>query len=215
MKTAFITGASGGVGLEIAFELHQAGWQVIGQYRTKPGDVPGVSWWQADFLEPYELPPMTNVHALVHCAGVANLGRVSETATEDWQAAMNINLYAPIALTNQLLPVLRASNGHVVYLNSGAGLRANPNWGAYAASKFAAKAWCDALRAEEPEIRVTSIHPGRIDTPMQQHIVEQEGGVYDPSQYLRASTIAAAVVNVLHTPNDCDPNEVILRPRKH
>ncbi|WJZ03934.1 SDR family oxidoreductase [Corynebacterium freiburgense] len=215
MKTAFITGASGGVGLEVAFELHQAGWQVIGQYRTKPGDVPGITWWKADLLKPYELPPMSKVHALVHCAGIANLGRVSETTTEDWEAAMNINLYAPIALTNQLLPALRASNGHVVYLNSGAGLRANPNWGAYAASKFAARAWCDALRAEEPEIRVTSIHPGRIDTPMQQHIVEQEDGVYDPSQYLRASTVACAVVNVLHTPNDCDPNEVILRPRKH
>ncbi|GAA4795766.1 SDR family oxidoreductase [Corynebacterium canis] len=215
MRKAFITGASGGVGLEVARQLSDAGWQVIAHYRTQPREIDGVTWWQADLCAEYELPEIHELDALVHCAGVATLGRVSEAPQQDWLTAMAVNLHAPVAVTNALLPALRAAHGHVVYLNSGAGHRANPNWGAYAASKFAARAWCDALRAEEPVIRVTSVHPGRIDTPMQKHIVEQEQGDYDPAQYLRASTVAAAVVYALNTPDDCEPNEMILRPRTH
>ena len=215
MRKAFITGASGGVGLEVARQLSDAGWQVIAHYRTQPREIDGVTWWQADLCAAYELPEIRELDALVHCAGVATLGRVSKAPQQDWLTTMAVNLHAPVAVTNALLPALRAAHGHVVYLNSGAGHRANPNWGAYAASKFAARAWCDALRAEEPAIRVTSIHPGRIDTPMQKHIVEQEQGSYDPAQYLRASTVAAAVVYALNTPDDCELNEMILRPRTH
>lgn len=215
MRKAFITGASGGVGLEVARQLSDAGWQVIAHYRTQPREIDGVTWWQADLCAAYELPEIRELDALVHCAGVATLGRVSKAPQQDWLTAMAVNLHAPVAVTNALLPALRAAHGHVVYLNSGAGHRANPNWGAYAASKFAARAWCDALRAEEPAIRVTSIHPGHIDTPMQKHIVEQEQGSYDPAQYLRASTVAAAVVYALNTPDDCELNEMILRPRTH
>lgn len=215
MKTALVTGASGGVGLEVARQLRDSGWQVLAHYRSEPAYMEGITWWQADFQQPYMLPWMTRLDALIHCAGVAKLGAVSEAPNEDWRTAMEINLYAPIELTNKLLPLLRKGHGHVVYLNSGAGFRANPKWGAYAASKFAARAWCDALRAEEPQIRVTSIHPGRIDTEMQKNIVAQEKGEYDPTQYLRPASVAAAVMFALNSPDDCDPNEVILRPRSH
>ena len=80
-------------------------------------------------------------------------------------------MVAVAELTRLLLPALRAANGHVVLINSGAGLRANAGWGAYAASKFALRAFGDALRLEEPALRVTSIHPGRIDTDMQRDII--------------------------------------------
>ena len=58
----------------------------------------------------------------------------------------------------RLLPRLRDSAGHVVLINSGSGLKANPRWGAYAASKFALRAYADVLRAEEEPngLRVTS-----------------------------------------------------------
>ena len=65
-------------------------------------------------------------------------------------------------------------------INSGAGLRANAGWGSYAASKFALRAFGDALRLEEPALRVTSIHPGRIDTDMQRDIVAGEGDEVRP-----------------------------------
>ena len=101
----------------------------------------------------------------------------------------------------------------MVLINSGAGLRANPRWSAYAASKFALRAFGDALRQEEPDIRVTSVHPGRIDTDMQRAIVAGEGKSYDGSQYLSVDTVARAVRQAIDTPADAHPTEIVLRPR--
>jgi NADP-dependent 3-hydroxy acid dehydrogenase YdfG len=88
----------------------------------------------------------------------------------------------------------------------------NPGWGAYAASKFGLRALADAVRVEEPALRVTSIFPGRIDTDMQQEIVAMEGDDYDGSRFLRPETVAAAVVAAIRTPADAEVPEVTLRP---
>jgi NAD(P)-dependent dehydrogenase (short-subunit alcohol dehydrogenase family) len=100
----------------------------------------------------------------------------------------------------------------VVLINSGSGLRANAGWGAYAASKFALRAFGDALRLEEPTLRVTSIHPGRIATDMQRAIVAAEGDVYDPDRFLTPETVAVAVRQAVETARDAHPTEIVLRP---
>lgn len=212
MSTAIVTGASGGVGLEVTRLLLADGWDVHAQYRTAPGEL-DAHWFQASFPSLDGVPALDSLDAIIHCAGVCTLKRVGAFSLDDWSSAMSVNLYGPAALTAHYLPLLRASGGHVIYLNSGAGYRANPGWGSYAASKFAARAWCDALRAEEPLIRVTGIHPGRIDTPMQEAIVASEGGTYEPSLYLSPATVATAVMQALNAPVDAHPFEVNLRPR--
>jgi len=148
----------------------------------------------------------------VHNAGVVELGPVAEIPAEVWRRTFEANVVAVAELTRLLLPALRAANGHVVLINSGAGIRANAGWGAYAASKFALRAFGDTLRLEEPALRVTSIHPGRIDTDMQRDIITTEGGEYDPDQFLKAGTVAGAVRAAIETPRDGHPTEVILRP---
>lgn len=210
--TAVVTGASGGVGREVTQMLLARGETVHAQYRTQPGDE-DARWWQASFPDVSNAPQLDRLDALILCAGVCPLGPVSEFDRAVWAKTMAVNLYAPAELTAFYLPALRATGGHVIYVNSGAGLRANPNWGAYAASKFAAKAWCDALRAEEPGIRVTSVYPGRIDTPMQREVVAWENGTYNPGAYLSARTVAWAVLGALDTPADGHPHDVVLRPR--
>jgi NADP-dependent 3-hydroxy acid dehydrogenase YdfG len=97
-------------------------------------------------------------------------------------------------------------------VNSGAGRRVNPGWTPYAASKFALRALADGLRVEEPTLRVTTVFPGRIDTDMQRDIVAIEGDEYDPSKFLKPSTVARAVVQAVHTPADAHPEEIVLRP---
>ena len=89
-------------------------------------------------------------------------------ALEDLTGQLPVNLVAPAELTRALLPGLRAARGTVVFLNSGAGLVAHPEWSAYAASKFGLRAIADSLRAEEAGagVRVTSVYLGRIATPM-------------------------------------------------
>ena len=68
------------------------------------------------------------------------------------------------------------------------------------------------IRGEEPDLRVTAVHPGRIDTAMQRRIVATEGRDYDPDQFLRPGTVAAAVGNAVRTAADAHPTEIMLRP---
>ena len=126
-----------------------------------------------------------------------------------------MNVVAVAELTRLLLPALRAAGeSDVVLLNSGAGITARPGWGSYAASKFALRAFGDALRAEESGngLRVTSVHPGRTDTAMQQSVVAHEGGAYDGSRFLRPESVAAAVLAAVTASRDAHLTEVVLRP---
>ena len=123
-------------------------------------------------------------------------------------------MVAVAELTRLVLPALRAARGRVVLVNSGAGRNASPGWASYAASKFALRAFADALRAEEEGngVRVTSVYPGRTDTEMQRDVVRQEGGVYRPERYLRAESVAGAVLLAVTAPDDAALTELVLRP---
>ncbi|AZA12385.1 SDR family oxidoreductase [Corynebacterium gerontici] len=211
-----VTGASKGIGLSVVSSLIDDNRDVIAQYRSTPPPLEHerLTWWRASF-EPGATAylPAAEYEAVVHCAGVVELGTCATLSEQAWRDHMEVNLYAPVRLTNMVLPSLRERDGHVIYINSGAGLHTKPEWGAYSASKFAARAWCDTLRAEEPKIRVTSIYPGRVDTDMQRGIVAYEGGEYDGSQFIAAQTIAQTVVSVLHTPRDAQVHDISIRPR--
>ncbi|MGX6509953.1 SDR family oxidoreductase [Rhodococcus sp. SJ-2] len=219
--SALITGASRGLGAAIARELAPTHDLLLGGRRPDSltaitDELPGTTPWPVDLLDHDALTAATagieRLDVLVHNAGAAELGAVADSDVEQWRHMMDANLLTVVALTQLLLPALRAANGHVVLINSGAGIRANPGWGAYAASKFALRAFGDVLRLEEPSLRVTSVHPGRIDTDMQRAIVATEGNDYDPSRFLKASTVARAIRNAVETPADAHPAEIILRP---
>ena len=114
-----------------------------------------------------------------------------------------MNLVAPALLTRALLPALRAARGTVVFVNSGAGLAAHPQWSAYAASKFGLRALADALRAEEQEhgVRVTTVFPGRTATPMQEKVHAPGGqGVRRRRRGSGPETVADAILHVLDLP---------------
>jgi len=117
-----------------------------------------------------------------------------------------------VELTLALLPALRSVRGQVVFINSGAGRTVSPGMASYSASKFALHAFADSLRDDEPGLRVTTIYPGRTDSAMQRELVAFEGGEYDPGDFLRPATVAAAVASALATPPDGHVHEVVLRP---
>ena len=150
---------------------------------------------------------------LVHNAGVAYPGRVAESTPEQWRASFDINVTGAVALTCALLPALRAARGQVVFVNSGSGLNVSPGLASYSASKFALRAFADSLRTDEPLLRVTSIHPGRVDTEMQRDLVAYEGGPYDAARFLAPATVARVVAQVVATPPDGHTHQVVIRPR--
>ncbi|MDO4264329.1 MAG: SDR family oxidoreductase [Deinococcus sp.] len=151
---------------------------------------------------------------LVHNAGVAELGAVAEQGHDRWTWTLAVNVVAPAELTRLLLPSVQAAQGTIVFVNSGAGLRANAGWASYAASKHALRALADALRQEVADsgVRVASLYPGRTATPMQQAIREQEGAGYDPATFIQPATVADVVRYVLAAPRDVSLDDVAVRP---
>ncbi|MBY8849183.1 SDR family oxidoreductase [Saccharothrix longispora] len=219
---ALITGASRGIGAATARALAPTHDLLLGGRDTDAlaalaDELGGARPWPVELTDPDALAgavsPLDRLDVLVHSAGIAELGALADTGADVWRRTFDLNVVAVAELTRLALPLLRAARGHVVLVNSGAGLRANPNWGAYAASKFALRAYADVLRAEEEDVRVTSVHPGRVDTPMQRGVREQESGDYEPNLYLRAESVAAAVLGAVLAGEDAHVTEVVVRPR--
>ena len=222
--TVVITGASRGIGAAVARAL-AAEYRLVlvgrdaARLSEVAADCPDARIVTLDLTDHAavsadpDLAALDRLDALVHCAGVAELGSVAASGLEQWQRTWEVNVLAVVGLTRRLLPALRAAGGHVVAVNSGAGLTARAGWGSYAASKFALRAFADALREEEPDLRVTSVFPGRVDTDMQRAVVTHEGGEYDPARFLRPETVADAVHRALTTAVDGHPTEIVLRPR--
>ncbi|MFC3583105.1 SDR family oxidoreductase [Streptantibioticus rubrisoli] len=227
MSTHLITGAGSGIGAAVARRLLDRGdelWLLArnaGRAKELAEAFPGAHTLVGDLAEPERLSWAfghqtlpDRLDSLLHIAGVVDLGLVGETSVQTWNRTLAANLVAPAELTRLLLPQLRLTRGHVVFLNSGAGLRANPNWSAYAASKHGLKALADSLRAEEHDngVRVTSIHPGRTASPMQRKVHQQEGKEYAPERWIDPESIATTVLTALDLPRDAEITELSVRP---
>ena len=221
MATALITGASGGIGAAIAEALAPTHTVLLAGRPSPRLDAVarrlGATTWPLDLTDPDGIEAaaevLTELDVLVHNAGVAYPGRVDESTPDQWRATFEVNVTGAVALTLALLPALRAARGQVVFINSGAGLNVSPGLASYSASKFALRAFADSLRADEPLLRVTSIHPGRVDTEMQRDLVAYEGGDYNPVKFLTPQTVASAVVQAISTPPDAHTQQVVIRPR--
>ncbi|GAA4218458.1 SDR family oxidoreductase [Streptosporangium album] len=177
-------------------------------------DLPDARPWPVELTAVTEadVAGIDRLDVLVHSAGVATLGRIAESPAEVWRRTMEVNVIAVAELTRLLLPALRAAYGQVVLINSGAGQRANPGWGSYAASKFALRAFADAFRLEEPDLRVTTVYPGRVDTDMQRGVRAQESGIYEPEKYLAPESVARAVVAAVTASPDAHITDITVRP---
>src|SRR6476661_110935 len=228
MATHVITGAGSGIGAAVARTLHARGDELVlhardaGRAKELAAEFPGARTLVGDLADPDKLSWAFShqslpdrVDSLLHIAGVVDLGPVGDLTPKSWRHQLNVNLIAPAELTRHFLPQLRAAHGHVVFVNSGAGLRASAEWSAYAASKHGLKALADSLRAEEHGngVRVTSVYPGRTASPMQAKVHQQEGKEYDGADWIAAETVADAIRHVLDLPRDATIPDVTVSPR--
>lgn len=227
MATHLITGSGSGIGAAVTLRLHQRGDDLVllardaGRAKELAAEYPGARTLVADLADPDRIswafshqPMPDRIDSLLHIAGVIDLGPVAELRPTTWHQQLNANLIAPAELTRLLLPQLRAARGHVVFVNSGAGLAAHADWSAYAASKHGLKALADSLRQEEHGngVRVTSVYPGRTASPMQAKVHSQEGKEYDPDRWIEPDSVATAILTAIDLPRDAEINDLTLRP---
>jgi NADP-dependent 3-hydroxy acid dehydrogenase YdfG len=229
-RVALVTGASSGIGRAIALAIASRGasvWTVgrradalaetaaaapDAELRPLPADL-DIDGEVARILANVQSGNGT-LDTVVHCAGTIALGIVEQADVADFDAQYRANLRAPFVLTQALLPMLKASSGDVVFVNSTAALGPRPGVGQYAATQAALRAITDSLRGEVngDGIRVLSIFPGRTATPRQQRIHAIEGKDYVAERLMQPDDVAAMVVAALELPRTAEVTEIVMRP---
>ncbi len=190
-STALVTGASSGIGRAVARALAQGGARVVGLGRDQPAlrslaEATGATVLQVNLESDSELqrfveqslPDLPAVDVLVNCAGSGRFGPLAEHSVEDIDRLLAVNVRAPIALTQAVLPGMRRrGRGRVVNVASIAGRLGVPNETVYSASKGALAVFSRALDAElaGTGVGVTVVIPGVVQTPF----FERRGAPYD------------------------------------
>jgi len=186
MPTALITGASRGLGRALAGSLAADGWRLVLDARTAadldaaaaaiatgPAEVVAVAGDVTDAGHRRELAAAAGdrLDLLVLNASTLGTSPLPPLAGYDLdalRAVLETNTVAPLALTQLLLPALRAARGRVLAVSSDAAVGAYEGWGGYGASKAALDQLANVLGAEEPDLRVYAVDPGDMRTAMHQ-----------------------------------------------
>jgi len=187
-KIALVTGASRGLGRALAAGLAREGYALITDarnaaaleaaaqgIRAQGGTVTALA---GDVADPAHRAALSRaagqagrLDLLVNNAGTLGaspLPALADYPVDDLRAAFEVNVIAPIALTQLLLPLLRASGGAVLNITSDAAAEAYAGWGGYGAAKAALEQASNVLAAEELAVRVWWADPGDLRTEMHQ-----------------------------------------------
>jgi NAD(P)-dependent dehydrogenase (short-subunit alcohol dehydrogenase family) len=189
---AIVTGASRGLGRAIADALAEAGYTVIVDARdclalqasaaairarydlplrsvlAVPGDVTDPAHRAELAIAAAELGGASLLVNNAGTLGASPLPALADYPVGDLRASLEVNVVAPIALTQLVLSDLRRLGGSVLSVTSDAAIEAYAGWGGYGAAKAALEQACHVLAAEEPAIRVWRVDPGDLRTRMHQ-----------------------------------------------
>lgn len=178
MARVLITGATSGLGLELAKGFHAQGADLVLVGRkpltelaaTMPELFHADNYCQADLAQPAaalqvcDFIAQHDIHRLdvvIHNAGVGYYGDVREQSTDSIKTLLEVNLHAPLALTHGLLEPLKAAQGRLVFISSIAADIPTPDYAVYSASKAALDGLARNLSVEFQGFpRVQVIHPG-------------------------------------------------------
>jgi short-subunit dehydrogenase len=157
-----LTGASGGIGAAIVRALRPHGVQVMGVSRSgQPSDTEPdlkhkvTTWVAADLTQAAGVQALAQAatdwgaNLLVHAAGAPAFGPLTQVQPEEASAVLQTNLWAPIVLTQALLPhLLSLSEARVLFVGSALGRIGVPGYSLYGASKAGLHGFAEALRRE-------------------------------------------------------------------
>jgi NAD(P)-dependent dehydrogenase (short-subunit alcohol dehydrogenase family) len=220
MKThpvAIVTGGSRGLGRALAGSLAAAGYQLVVDARDGDAlraaaaelstrhDLPSgrVLALAGDITDPAHRADLTAAAAdlggavlLVNNAGTLGaspLPALADYPVADLRATFEVNVTAPIALTQLVLPDLRRLGGAVLSITSDAAVEAYAGWGGYGAAKAALEQASHVLAAEETAVRVWWVDPGDLRTRMHQEAYPGE----DISDRPLPETVAPALLRLV------------------
>ncbi len=212
-KVVWITGASSGIGEELAIQLSQLGAQVVLSARNKEAlqqvlkkmdqptrhlVLPLDLEKQGEFPSLFQsiLETYGRFDMLFNNGGLSQRSEVHETSIEVDRRIMEINYFGNIALTKTVLPFLRKQqSGHIIVTSSVAGKFGFFLRSAYSASKHALHGYYESLLLEEEKnnISVTILCPGKINTPISMSALHGNGEKHNEMDHNQATGMSVSV----------------------
>lgn len=227
MTTAFITGATSGIGRAIAVALCEAHYDVyavgrsaaaLAELRAEQPRIQPIAIDVADREAVESVLTGLQVDVLINNAGLMPpLGNFADMRQADIDATLEVNLSAAIFLTRLVVPQMRDRKaGHVIFTGSSAAHAAFPNVAVYTATKAALSGFAAALRADVSQfgIRVTEIVPGRTETGLYKNILDAEAraAMYAGNTAVQPDDVAKMVVALLALPHWADVTRFDIMP---
>lgn len=228
-RTAIVTGASSGIGAQIAKDLAMAGVNVVLAARTEEAlarlakDIKQegrgkVIYVPTDVRDRESVRRLVEeaeeafdaVDILVNNAGQMLTGTVRSGLVDEWEDMIDVNIKGVLYCINAVLPkMIDLSFGHIINICSVSGFEVTKNSTVYSATKSAVKMISAGLEKElaRTGVRTTNISPGMVETPL------AEGSNWnDERKKLKTTDIARAVIYALSQPDYVNVNEITVRP---
>jgi len=230
-KVALVTGASSGIGKEVAKRFAKEGALVILTARNldKLKEVQKEIEKNNGNVESYSMD-ITNrnqinetikniikkynkIDILVNNAGIIKPGSIDEVSYEDFDAHVNINLLGCFNCIKETVPyMLKEKSGNIVNIITSAVKNTKSRRLAYAASKYGQAGLSNALHEDlkDKGISVVAVYPGKTDTPIHDPYMDQD----DPKRekMLKPEEVAEVVLEAALMPAENDVKELIINP---
>ncbi|EOD01194.1 SDR family oxidoreductase [Caldisalinibacter kiritimatiensis] len=225
MKTAIVTGASSGIGLEITKKLLDLGYRVYGIARNfSKARIENDNFIEVvcDITETYKLAEKIKkirkkeeIYILVNNAGVGYFGPHEELNPKKIHTMVATNLEAPLVLTQLLLRDLKKTSGYVINISSITAKKSSTYGCAYAATKAGLAHFSRSLFDETRKkgVKVVTIYPDMTKTPFYEHLDFREGDIEE--SYITPECVANAVETILVQRYGTVVTEITLQPQRH
>lgn len=237
MKTAFITGATSGIGRATAIELGKNGFRIIAcgrrqdrlnEIKTELAGSTEITTLTFDVREKKSVfeavqsleANWRSIDLLINNAGNAHgLSNIKDGSEEDWDAMIDINVKGLLYVTKAVLPLMQKNDGaHIINIGSIAGREVYGNGNVYCASKSAVDALSQGMRIDlnQDGIKVSQIAPGLVETEFS--LVRFKGdvlkskNVYEGYEALQPEDIAELVHFMATRPKHVNIADVLVLP---
>jgi short-subunit dehydrogenase len=151
-----------------------------------------------------------NIELLINNAGIAIFKDISSTSIDDWDKTINVNLRGSFLMTRLIVEIFKVKkSGKIVFINSGAGLKPFKNSSAYVASKYGLRGFASSLREElrEYNVKVISIFPGAVDTPLWDN--KNVDNIRE--DMMNVNDLCQTIIHSINAPNNCVVEEILIK----
>ncbi|KGX83817.1 SDR family oxidoreductase [Pontibacillus marinus] len=228
-QTAIITGASRGIGKEMARQFAEKGvnLSILGSsddiHQTKKEleneGYTNIESFQADVTKEDELDHVVEatknaygtVDILVNNAGIGMFKPVEEVTVEEWRKVYEVNVQGVFLCSKAVIPTMKQNKfGTIITVSSDVGRYTIPNGSLYASTKYAVQGFMGSISQELREygIRVGTINPGMVDT----YFADSKQGLPEKEDWLKVQDIAEAAVYMASAPKHMMIDELQLHP---